>query len=219
MPPIHGVRQVTKGAGALAAFLILLGGSGTTAQSAEVHCVVCSGPDATYRCRVQTPGLSNRRPALQYFCVSQIAKDKAHASCRVRRATDDACAGEERIYVMQAPPATGTPPAVMVPRRSVGTEPPAKALPPQDQRAKTPPASRPKGEPKTVGEMAKRSGRQIKQAGRDVGRAINKSAKTTERAVRKAAKTVERGAEKAGNAVSSAAKKSWRCVTSLFQNC
>ncbi len=219
------IRQATKAAGgtavALVSFVsvIVTGSNIAPAQAGEFHCVVCKGPDATYRCRVQTPGLPSGRPALQYFCVTQVAKDKGHTSCSVQRTSDDNCPGEERIYVMQSPPQSASPPPAVLQGRKT---PPAKVpttLPATPKHAAEKPVAPAGREPKTVDELARQSGKQIKITGSAVGQAVKKSAKTGGQVLSKAAKTAERQANKVGKTVSKAAKNSWRCVTSLFQNC
>ncbi len=217
----HSLKLAVGAAVALVSFVsvMLAGNAIGPARAGEFHCVVCKGPDAIYRCRVQTPGLPSGRPALQYFCVTQVAKDKGHSSCSVQRTTDDNCAGEERIYVMQSPPQSATPPPAIRPDSRTSPAKFPSMLPTTPKHAAEKPGAPAGGEPKTIDELARQSGKQIKKTGDAVGRAVKKSVKTAGRVLSKAAKSAEREAKKVGNTAGKAAKNSWRCVTSLFQNC
>lgn len=64
-------------------------------------CVVCKGPDQTYRCRVNGD-LGSRSDALKLYCVVRTAKEGGHASCSAR---DDiaGCNGTEKTYSYDLP--------------------------------------------------------------------------------------------------------------------
>jgi hypothetical protein len=69
------------------------------ALAADV-CVVCTGPDATYRCTTnQASKLERLRGgdrAQHYVCITALAKAGGHTKCRVSRDASGFCAGKAR---------------------------------------------------------------------------------------------------------------------------
>src|SRR5690349_4877573 len=97
-------------------------GAAALAQSsaASEYCVVCAGPDATYRCQVGGVAPTGREtdPRLQLLCISEIAKSGAHDSCSIdRKATSagagEACPGELRVIAAPTGPPPGATPAAV----------------------------------------------------------------------------------------------------------
>src|SRR5262249_52759349 len=70
-----------------------------TAWGAEV-CVVCSEPDATYRCVVEHGEKAQQfrggGRVLQYLCITELAKAGHHASCRISSDVGSGCLGDVR---------------------------------------------------------------------------------------------------------------------------
>jgi hypothetical protein len=168
---------------------------------AEEYCVTCTEPDAKYRCVVtEQPGIHDEHAPLR--CISELAQSGGHASCSVGAATSGPCPSNLRTVTLPSlpppPPVTEAPvppaPApimVPVPAASPAPESPAAAS------GGAHPAQPAEGPPKTVEELAKKSGDGLKQAG----------------------ESVTDTAQSAGNAVGNAAKKTWDCLSSFFGNC
>ena len=53
------------------------------AFSDEVACVICTGPDQTYRCQITGGAAEN--VAVGLFCASRIASEHTHESCAAQR--------------------------------------------------------------------------------------------------------------------------------------
>ncbi|MEE9590779.1 MAG: hypothetical protein V3V97_22490, partial [Hyphomicrobiaceae bacterium] len=64
------------------------------------YCVTCTGPDQTYRCRVDAGG-SKPSDALKLYCVIRTAKEGGHGSCSAVRGS--ACNGIEKVYSYDGP--------------------------------------------------------------------------------------------------------------------
>lgn len=166
-----------------------------TAQ-APTLCVVCTEPDAVYRCQADP---NYPRPAenrLNLLCITEIAHAGQHGSCGVRR-TQSSCEGPLKTVAI-VPPSGGAPApqpiAAPVPRpASIPAVP--SAQPPPDAK----PA--PSGPPETVEELAKRTAAQSKEQLEAATGAVGSVAKKTT------------------GAVGDAAAKSWKCLSSLFKDC
>jgi hypothetical protein len=150
---------------------ILVTLAGSTAEAQEA-CVLCTGPQATYRCTVEKSdklaGLGAiGEKALQHVCAKELARQGGHATCSARRdLSGAACNGvpaEIPLASLLEGPATtaaAAPPA------------PVPTAPTQPAEAKTEP-------PRTVEELAKRasakSKQQLKEVGDSVGTAANRT--------------------------------------------
>jgi hypothetical protein len=172
---------------------------GTAGAAAADVCVVCSGPDATYRCTVdQANDIGRYRSGdrvLQMLCISELARAGGHTKCRVSRDATGFCAGEPRtigLAGLEAALAHGS----------------ADAPPAPVDGHQTPPAPAQGGPPRTVEELARRTTQASSEQLRKAGEVMSDSASS-------AASRLER----AGDAIGRAAKKSWLCVTSLFNQC
>lgn len=163
----------------------------STAAGAQALCVVCSEPDAVYRCQADP---NYPRPAdnrLNLLCITELARAGNHGTCGVRR-QQAACEGPLRTVAIV--PGDGAQPAAQPGPLLPG---PAPVQP--DQAAAPSPA--PAGPPETVEELAKRTAAQSKQQLESATSAVGNVAKKTT------------------GAVEDAASKSWRCLTSLFKDC
>jgi hypothetical protein len=168
------------------------------AAAADV-CVVCSGPDATYRCTVEQLAsierYRNGDRVLQLMCISELAKAGGHTKCRVNRDPGGFCAGEARTIGL-----SGLESALANTR---GISSPDGA---NDPGAAPGPAQG--GPPKTVEELARRtteaSSEQLKKAGEVVTGSASSAATRL---------------EKAGGAIGGAVKNTWRCFASFFKQC
>jgi hypothetical protein len=193
------VRKRSRAVIAATALIFWNAGTPEAAAAFDELCVVCSGPQAVYRCtiadRERMPGGSKRvEKAAAYLCVTELARSGGHQRCSIRTDINFGfCEGiERRISVEQAlAPAPAASP----------TGPPAGAAPAQPVDAAKQASTEP---PRTLEEMARRtaaaSGDQLKKAG-------------------DAAQSTGNALQSAGKAVSDAMGKSWQCVTSLFQRC
>jgi hypothetical protein len=163
------------------------------AGAAEV-CVICTGPDTTYRCAVQGAGKVERLPAaeqvLEFVCARKLAKSGGHAKCRARR--DDAggaCVGQlKTISLAKIEKAVdkllADPPK---PRDGEGSKPSPKADP--------------NAPPKSLEELARRSTQGSKPT-------------PSPESAPAPAPPPEKAQEETGGS-----KKPWSCLTSLFKQC
>ncbi len=157
--------------------------------AAQQACVVCTGPDATYRCSIEKSADKLARfgaagdKALSLVCAKELAKQGGHEKCAARRNSDGAaCEGSVRELPLasvidafiQSPPA----PAPATPEQTAAVD-PAPAVP-----VKAAPAT--EAPPRTVLELAERTGEQSKQQLKKVG---------------------------------TAAERTWECIASLFSRC
>jgi hypothetical protein len=163
---------------------------GLVAVAAQEVCVVCTAPAAVYRCTVEKAEKLGRLgaigdKAMQTVCIKELARQSGHATCAVRRDSGPAiCEGPERQITIEslldAPPTAKAEPA-SAPPAPVAIAPPPAPLKPADPKD---------GPPKTMQELAQRTGesskKQLKAVGDDVGDAV---------------------------------AKTWNCLTSLFKNC
>ncbi len=156
------------------------------AQAQEV-CVVCTGPAAVYRCTVEKSEKLARfgavgDKAVQQVCIKELARQSGHATCAVRRDTDTAvCNGVPRMIplasLLAEPPAAPPPPAkappagAAKPEVKIATPPPVAPAP---GTAAAPPAAK-DGPPRTVEEMAKRTGEKSKEQLKDAGNAATRT--------------------------------------------
>ena len=161
---------------------LVLGGTSARAQEA---CVVCAGPDAIYRCTVEKSDKLARfggagDKALQHVCAKEMARQGKHEKCSVRRDTvGAACDGQPRMItianLLEAAPEPAPAPVTPVPASAPPAAKPAEAKPQP---------------PRTLQELAERTGETSKQQIKDGGDTFGDSAKRT-----------------------------WKCITTLFQKC
>jgi hypothetical protein len=155
----------------------LLGWVGALAQE---YCVACTQPNAVYRCVIE-----DARPggqSLTRLCLSALTKDGGHANCSVKGGTVFDCNG----------------PIKRVPWTAQETGRVAEpAAPEQANQAAAGAKSTPKGEPKTVVDLAKQANENMQKANEEM----------------------KDQAQSAGQAIGKATKKSWECMWSLFFRC
>ena len=128
---------------ARAALMLLVLSIAAPAASAQEYCVICSGPDAKYRCSIGgEPSIAAGASRGQLLCITELARTGGHASCSVGRNSAEPCEGEPRTVMFpetrrscRAPivevepdvaPPQGEPPAAPLPLA------PAEAPPPRD---------------------------------------------------------------------------------------
>lgn len=148
------------------AILTILAVFGSPAAAQDL-CVQCDGPSAMYRCSIadidKAGSFPGRGKAIEYVCLTQLARQGPHERCRLARNYGNVCLGDQRTVSWEAP-REGEP----------AEPPPAKA-------------ERPSSEPpRTLAEVArntvegskqavKKTGEQIEQAGDAVGGAMKKT--------------------------------------------
>jgi hypothetical protein len=197
------------------------------AQSAAAteYCVVCAGPETTYRCQVEgaPAGGQETDPRLQLLCISQLAKAGHHDNCSINRkpadpSSGETCAGELRIIAAPSSPLPGAVPAatavdapgVPQPRPPLGAEAqpdPSHELPPDEAHTEKVPQTM----EELAGQTVKNSKENLQKAGDAIG--------GTGTAIAGGAKQAGEKIGDAGGAVGNAAKKTWNCLTSLFNDC
>ena len=166
--------------------------AGTVA--AQEVCVECSGPGASYKCSVKDGerlGQSrNGGRALEYVCITELAKAGGHESCRASRDFAGPCIGRERVLDLARP--AGQSAVVVEPGAEVGE----------------PAVAAPKPPPNTLEELARDT---VAKSKEQLGEADQK--------MKDAAKNAGVHIEKAGSAVGDVVKKSVGCLVSLFTKC
>jgi hypothetical protein len=174
------------------------GAAGTDAHSASALaavCVQCSGPEATYRCAVKDSQHVNRirgsSRALEFVCITELAKAGGHQSCRAGNSFAGPCIGEERLIDLAA---SGD--GAVAGGGRAGGAPAETGAPPQNSPRATGGKSDHKP-PQTLEELARIT--------------VSKSKKQIAEADEKV--------QEAGSAVGKALKKSWACLSSLFTEC
>lgn len=146
--------------------------------AAQDVCVTCAGPDRTYRCQIA--GADGAAPVkhadkvAQFVCISELARKGGHSSCKVKRDGFSGCLGD--LEVLKAGGAQPVAPGVA-----------GSVSPPTTDQGAVKPAE---GPPKTMVELAKRTGEASKEQ-----------------------------LDKTGAAVGGAMKKTWDCVSSFFTTC
>jgi hypothetical protein len=159
---------------------ILLFLTGASVASAQEACIICNGPDQVYLCsveksdKVQKLGVAEK--AVQFVCITEMARLGGHSTCKVRRDVDTSyCSGvPHTVSLANLLDATA--------EQAKQAEAAAKAAPTvaaNPAPVKPPPGSSPPDAPKTMVELARRtseqSSQQVKQAGKQVGGAVQKT--------------------------------------------
>ena len=155
----------------------LMGWGGALAQE---YCVACTQPNAVYRCVIE-----DARPggqSLTRLCMTALTKDGGHANCSVKGGTVFDCNGPIKRVPWTA--------------QETGRVAEPAAQEPANQAAAGA-KSAPKGEPKTVVDLAKRANENMQKANEEM----------------------KDQAQSAGQAIGKASKKTWECMWSLFFRC
>jgi hypothetical protein len=171
---------------------------------AQPLCIRCTGPDATYVCRVENWQAPAADPRLRLYCITEIARAAGHQSCAAVRTETGPCEGQELVL---AGPGGVEPAAAEVPR-----------LDAPDQQSTEPLAADdipPVASPAPPGETAAAPAAPADGPG-SADDTINGGPSS---AIGNAAKSAGEALSSAGKAAGEAAKKSWDCLTSLFSDC
>jgi len=154
--------------------------SGCGVALAQEYCVACTQPNAVYRCVIE-----DARPggqSLTRLCLTALTREGGHANCSVKGGTVFDCNGPiKRVPWAAQEPGRVAEPAAAEPQSS------------QAPAAKAPP----KGEPKTVVDLAKRANENMQKANEEM----------------------KDQAQSTGQAIGKATKKTWECMWSLFLRC
>ena len=164
---------------------------------AQEFCVVCAGPEASYRCLIGGNVHQATRIARgQFLCITELARSGGHTSCSASRAQATPCAGETRTVMF--------PPGELdnAPSQPAATEVDPLPAPPPPADAMSPP-------PLGPGEDAQHATNEEHNAPDPA------SSNPLENLSKKTGKAVQ----DTGEAVGGAVKKTWDCVTSLFGDC
>jgi hypothetical protein len=146
--------------------MLLILGIAAPAASAQEYCVICTGPDAKYRCSIGgEPSVAAGASRGQLLCITELARTGGHASCSVQRNSAEPCQGEARTVMFPAstdpatpvvevqpdlPPAQGAPAVPAAPLAPAGA-------PQQQQPSPPPPADNAHGSGNAVGNAMKKS--------------------------------------------------------------
>lgn len=185
-----------KGVFSLAAMAVVLLTGPAVAQGV---CVECKGPERGYRCNVKDAERAQQfrggQRALEFLCISELARVGGHESCRVSTGYSGPCIGQpHEIDVAQLGKDNvigGKPPVAEV---DALEGPEATAVAPSNPQAK---GLGKKGPPETLEELARET--------------VSKSKAQLSNA--------DEGVRKAGSAVGGAVKQTWECLASLFKRC
>ena len=131
------------------------------AAAAQEYCVVCSEPNALYRCVIDGAQPQGGQP-LQMLCVTAMAKAGGHSTCTVKRGTVFDCDAPVR----RVPWTASNAPAA--------TAPGASAAPADPGSTK----GSPEDPPQTVVEMAKRANQQTSDQMKKAGENLKEGAKS-----------------------------------------
>ena len=151
---------------------------------AQETCVVCSGPAAIYRCTIEKSEKLSRfgsmaDKAIQTVCIKELARTGRHETCAVRRESGPSvCDGIQReIPLASLLDANRTAPQVATPASTPAAVPiaaPAAAPAPAviaSQKA----AEAKDGPPRTMQELAVRTGEKSKKQFESVGDAASRT--------------------------------------------
>lgn len=139
---------------------------------AQETCIQCDGPSALYRCVIQDSDkagqFKGRGKAVEFLCVTELARLGRHERCRAARDFGNVCLGDQRILSWSGArdgegEVVGAGPADVEKRPTAGNEPP---------RTLVEAARNTVEQSKTV---AKKTGESIEQAGEAVGGAVKKT--------------------------------------------
>lgn len=186
-----------------------------SARAQEV-CVTCSDPDVSYKCSVKDAEKASQvrgaTKALEFLCITELARQGGHRSCRASRDYVGPCLGQQRqIDVTRSSEPQG---------QTAGTEPPDAERPAEEPRRA---AGQP---PRTLEEMAREGMQKSKQQFDAVDTSMKQAAKDTGKSLEKAGAAVGDAFKKTGSAVGDAVhksgevvKKSVECIVTLFTAC
>lgn len=207
-------RCALRSAGVMLAFALAVMGNPASSLARDL-CVTCQEPFAVYRCAFdENSPFHVTAPGASLVCARELAQRGGHARCGIQRNSFGSCEGE-LVYV--TPPAEDRLPSTPPPGIAATLDPEGLRVPQDamEANANIEPLEPvedlepvPKGPPKTVEELAKRTARSTKQGLQDAGDAVAGATR----------KTGEKIGE-AGSAIGGAAKSTWRCLSTLFTDC
>lgn len=205
-------RKTRAVADALSIVAALVAASAAASGAAADICVACTGPDASYACKVDTAAMPSDDPRLKLLCITELAKAGGHQSCTVSRAVTAPCPGEVKPLAapgLDAPPPAAPAASTPAPANAgnVPAPPPAAAAPVESEDSVTTvPKSTPP--PKTVQEA-------VENGASGTGDALKKTGEGAANVAEQAGGAMQ----KAGKAVGDAAKSTWKCLSTLFSDC
>lgn len=193
------------------ALALVLSPSAIKAEPTD-FCVICSEPQQTYVCRVDTPRASPGEQALQLYCMVRTAKDGGHKSCSIERNANAACSGPVKAYTYDGP---AIPEAVRSAVQQLRQNRPAT---PDPSAAPNAPAQK-GGEPDTLVKMTTRAVGASKEGVKSTGDGVKNAAGTAGKTIGKVGKKAGKQVGKTARGAKSAARYAYDCVLSLFRDC
>lgn len=173
------------------AFLVALAAPPAAAQV----CVACNEPSAAYRCVIEDPAAAGHggERALQFVCITELARRFGHGTCWVRRDLVPGCdANEQRVSIGAALAGTPLLPAPLSEAPAPPGAPPSAGSPAAVQKAPADP-----GVPQTIEEVARRTAQGSSEELKKAGNVLKKT----------------------GETVGDVFQATVTCITSLFQRC
>jgi hypothetical protein len=156
---LGGSRRAITAAGAL-------GCAWVGSASAQEFCVLCSEPNALYRCVIDgaRPGGSQ---SLQMLCITTLARSGGHGACSIKGGTVFQCSAPV-VHV----PWTGSDGTALAGQAPAATEPVGPANPEEPPRTMVELAKRANEQ---TTEQFKKAGENVKSAGQALGDATKKT--------------------------------------------
>ena len=203
---------------------------------AQEVCVACSEPEATYKCTVKdadrAANIRGVGRALEYLCITELARAGGHYSCRASREYAGPCIGQPRLIELGKAP---DPPPGAAQGQGQGQQADGAAIDPNAPVDATQKGG--KRPPRTLEEMARESAEKSKQqlesvdqsfkkAAQDTGKTLENTGAAMGEAVKKTGSAVGDAVKKTGTAMGDvvhksgeAVKKSVVCIVTLFTDC
>lgn len=192
-----------------AAVLCALAQMPVAAHAAQSNiCVICTDPQQTYVCSVETSQSMPNKKALQFYCIVKTAKDGGHRVCSIKTDTEASCEGKVLSYHYDGPEIPNA-------LRSL-TQPRQPAAGPENT-AETPPQH--KDQPETLVEMGSRAVNASKEGAKATGEVIRDAAGRPARTIGKIRQKTGKGVGKTARGAGSAARFAYDCMRSLFRDC
>lgn len=184
--------------------------------SAQEVCVTCSDPDVSYKCSIKdaekAANVRGANKAIEFLCITELARQGGHRSCRASREYVGPCLGQPRLIdVTRSTEPKG---------QTADSEQPEVAKPAEEPRRA---AGQP---PRTLEEMAREGAQKskqqfdaadqsMKQAAKDAGKSLENAGTAVGDAFKKTGAAVGEAVHKSGEVV----KKSVECIVTLFTSC
>ncbi len=186
--------------GAIGVICISFSTGSAHSEPVKSYCVKCIEPSQIYSCNIYSEERRSSDMTLQLYCIVNIARDKNHKSCSVRKTKAGSCYGPVLNYTYSGPLG----PSSLSPKTAKQTQ--------EQKKSSTDAVAAEQDEPKTLVDLTKRMVKSSKEQANKTGEGMANAAKST-------GNWIEEAAKGTGDAISRAAKSSYDCLRSLFSDC